>query len=69
MSANDQGPQNEPNRTALEEAADNGSIVKLFDEKERYEIVEVELDKTTEIREQLPLLKHRREDVYIMAEK
>ena len=32
MSANDQGPQNEPNRTALEEAADNGSIVKLFDE-------------------------------------
>ena len=46
-----------------------GDIVERFDEKERYEIVEVELDRTTEVREQLPLLKHRREDVYIMAEK
>ena len=32
MSANDNLPQNEPSRTALEEAADNGSIVDFFDE-------------------------------------
>ena len=32
MSANDNLPQNEPSRTALEEASDDGSIVKKFDD-------------------------------------
>jgi hypothetical protein len=32
MSANDTLPQNEPSRTALEEAADNGSIITLFED-------------------------------------
>ncbi len=32
MSATDTEPQNKPSRTALEEAADNGSIIKLFDD-------------------------------------
>ncbi len=32
MSANDNSPQNEPSRTALEEAADNGKIISVFDD-------------------------------------
>lgn len=46
-----------------------GDTIKRFDEKERMEIIEVDLDKTEEVREQLPLLKQRRTDLYTLAEK
>ena len=45
-----------------------GDVIKRFGEKEQLEITELDLDRLYEIREQLPLLKHRREDVYILKE-
>ena len=45
-----------------------GDVIKRFGEKEQLEITELDLDRVYEIREQLPLLKHRREDVYILKE-
>lgn len=45
-----------------------GDVIKRFGEKEQLEITELDLDRVYEIREQLPLLKHRREDIYILKE-
>ncbi len=41
-----------------------GEIVDQMDEKEGIQVTEIELDEVEEIREQLPLLRHRRSEIY-----
>ena len=41
-----------------------GRIKKIMDEKEGWQIVDLDLDEVRKVREQLPLLKHRRTDLY-----
>ncbi len=41
-----------------------GEIVGQMDEKEGIQVTEIELDEVEEIREQLPLLRHRRSEIY-----
>jgi len=41
-----------------------GSVVERMDEKEGYRIVELDFDYVEKVRRELPLLKHRRTDVY-----
>ena len=45
-----------------------GDIVKEADEKEEIIYAAIDLKRVKEIREQLPLLKHRREDIYKINE-
>ncbi|TJX13887.1 carbon-nitrogen hydrolase family protein [Tissierella creatinini] len=45
-----------------------GEVVSRMDEKEGYVINSLDLDYIEEIREQLPLLKHIRRDIYILKE-
>ena len=45
-----------------------GGIVSQMEENPALQIVEIEPSRTTEIREQLPLLRHRREDVYCLTQ-
>jgi predicted amidohydrolase len=46
-----------------------GTVLAQMDEKAGFQIVEVDLSRTKQIRQQLPLLQHRRADVYTFAEK
>lgn len=41
-----------------------GSIIERMDEKEGYRVVELDLDYVDKVRRELPLLKHRRTDIY-----
>lgn len=41
-----------------------GCIKKVMDEKEGWQIVDLDLDEVNKVRKQLPLLKHRRTDLY-----
>lgn len=41
-----------------------GNIIERMDEKEGYRVVELDLDYVEKVRRELPLLKHRRTDVY-----
>ena len=41
-----------------------GDVVGQMDEREGYMIREIDLDQVEKVREELPLLKQRREDVY-----
>ena len=41
-----------------------GAVVNQMDEKERIQITEIDMDLVSEVRSQLPLLKHRRDDIY-----
>ena len=38
-----------------------------MEEKPAVKVVELELDEVKKVREQLPLLKHRREDIYALT--
>lgn len=44
-----------------------GTVLSQLDETENIKITEVDLDKVSKIREQLPLLKHRRTDLYDLS--
>lgn len=44
-----------------------GDVVRRMDEKVGYVIQEIELDTVHKVREELPLLKHRRTDIYTLA--
>lgn len=44
-----------------------GTVVSQFTEAECIQITELDLEKTCQIREQLPLLKHRRTDLYDLS--
>ena len=46
-----------------------GNILSEMDEKEGICITEIDLSKCTDAREQIPVLKHRREDIYIVKER
>ena len=46
-----------------------GDILCELDEKENFITYDIDLDYVDEIREQLPLLKHRRSDLYELLEK
>jgi len=41
-----------------------GNVIERMDEKESYRIVEIDFDYVEKVRNELPLLKHRRTDVY-----
>ena len=41
-----------------------GSVISQIDEKQGIKITEIDLEKVEQVREQLPLLKHRREEIY-----
>lgn len=43
-----------------------GDIMKQLDEKEGYILTELDLDRVEQVRDQLPLLKHRRTDLYTL---
>jgi len=45
-----------------------GTIVSQMDETPDLRMIEIDPSRTGEIREQLPLLRHRREDVYQLAQ-
>ncbi len=45
-----------------------GTVVNQMDEKEGIHITEIDLERVKEIREQLPLLKQRRTDIYTLEE-
>lgn len=45
-----------------------GSVIAQMDEKEDFRVSELSLSDTDSVREQLPLLKHRRTDVYTLNE-
>ena len=47
----------------------NGEIMAEADEKESLIICEIDLDEIKRIREELPLLKNKREDLYEIIEK
>ena len=44
-----------------------GSVVSQIDETEAIQITEIDIDKIGQIREQLPLLQHRRSDLYDLS--
>lgn len=44
-----------------------GKVLMEMEEKPDVEIVELDLDEVKKVREQLPLLKHRREDIYALT--
>jgi len=44
-----------------------GNVIERMDEKEGYRIVDLDLDYVMKVREELPLLKHRRKDIYSLA--
>lgn len=44
-----------------------GAVVVQLDEREGYQLTELDLTETAEVREQLPLLRHRRTDVYTLT--
>ncbi|MGM9917364.1 nitrilase-related carbon-nitrogen hydrolase [Anaerotignum sp.] len=46
-----------------------GSVVEQLDEKEGILTVELDFEKVEKLREQLPLLKHRRTDLYLLESK
>ena len=46
-----------------------GSVVEQLDEKEGILTVELDFEKVEKVREQLPLLKHRRTDLYLLESK
>lgn len=39
-----------------------------MNEKPEVQVVELDLDEVKKVREQLPLLKHRREDIYKLSQ-
>ena len=43
-----------------------GSVAAQMDEKAGIQVTDIDLDKVTAVREQLPLLKHRRTDIYTL---
>ena len=45
-----------------------GAVVSQMDEKEGMSITEIDLERADEVREQLPLLKQRRTDIYTLKE-
>ena len=45
-----------------------GGLIAVLEEGEGYLCTELDLGRTAEVREQLPLLRHRRTDVYTLAE-
>lgn len=45
-----------------------GAVVSQMDEKEGMNITEIDLERADEVREQLPLLKQRRTDIYTLKE-
>ena len=44
-----------------------GKVLMEMDEKLAVKVVELELDEVKKVREQLPLLKHRRGDIYALT--
>jgi predicted amidohydrolase len=46
-----------------------GTVIAQMGETAGFQFVELDLSKTKQIREQLPLLQHRRTDIYTLAEK
>lgn len=46
-----------------------GQVASQMDEKQGVRLTELDLDRVLEVREQLPLLRHRRTDVYSLEEK
>lgn len=46
-----------------------GIIVSEMDERAQVRVVDIELDRVDEVREQLPLMKHRRKDIYELVAK
>ena len=45
-----------------------GTVVSQMDETPDLRVIEIDSSRTDEIREQLPLLRHRREDVYQLTQ-
>lgn len=45
-----------------------GNVISRMDEKEAMQITEIDLEETDRVREQIPVLKHRRTDVYQLKE-
>ena len=43
-----------------------GSVAAQMDEKAGIQVTDIDLDKVAAVREQLPLLKHRRTDIYTL---
>lgn len=46
-----------------------GIIVSEMDERAHVRVVDIDLDRVDEVREQLPLMKHRRKDIYELVAK
>jgi len=46
-----------------------GNVIAQMDEKEGYQLIELDLSETEAIRQQLPLIKHRRTDLYALEVK
>ena len=46
-----------------------GNVIAQMDEKEGYQLIELDLSKINSIRQQLPLIKHRRTDLYTLEVK
>ena len=46
-----------------------GAVVSHMDEKEGLRLTEIDIDLVSEVREQLPLLKHRRGDIYSLEKR
>lgn len=46
-----------------------GIIVSEMDERAHVRVVDIDLDRVNEVREQLPLMKHRRKDIYELVAK
>ena len=45
-----------------------GEVISQMDEKETVRITDIDLSRVREIREQLPLMRHRRTDMYTLRE-
>ena len=45
-----------------------GDVIHMMDEKEGMALVELDLDRIDQVREQLPLLKQRRLDIYELSQ-
>ena len=45
-----------------------GKVLMEMNEKPEVQVVELDLDEVKKVREQLPLLKHRREDIYKLSQ-
>ena len=45
-----------------------GNVLSLMDASEDFRITEIDLEECTKAREQIPLLRHRRKDIYTIKE-